>query len=157
MHELRAKFEYFNISYLVIQHVIQTLTGSWIGDFHKSRIWGLLSMDNTFIRLQDALEADRDGKAVLANGYSWDLINQKLNEQPWWDSELVGDGGIISSVRDFSKYLRAMIDQLLPLPKAAQRELKRARVIMNEESIFLSRAVGNMHLAGELPFTRIAT
>ena len=133
--ELRTEFQYFNLGYMVLQHVIQTITGSWIGDFHQTRIWNPLSMNNTYIRLEDALTAVKQGKAVLANGYSKDLLEEKLLEQPWTDTLLVGEGGIISSVRDFAKYLRAMIDMSLPLSRHAQEELIRPRIIMGPPEI----------------------
>ncbi|MCJ1331699.1 hypothetical protein MMC10_008391 [Thelotrema lepadinum] len=133
--ELRTRFQYFNMGYMVLQHVIQTITGSWIGDLHQTRIWNPLSMNNTYIRLEDALTAVKQGKAVLANGYSKDLLEEKLLEQPWTDTLLVGEGGIISSVRDFAKYLRAMIDMKLPLSHLAQEELIRPRIIEGQRAI----------------------
>ena len=127
--ELRSTFQYFNLGYILLQHVIQTITGSWIGELHQRRIWDPLSMNNTYIRLDDALNAVKQRKADLARGYSWDLLGEELLEQPWPDSPLVGPGGIYSSTRDFAKYLRAMMDMKLPLSENAQRELVRPRIM----------------------------
>jgi CubicO group peptidase (beta-lactamase class C family) len=43
----RVKFQYCNQMYVVASHVIETLTGSWLGDVLKERIWGPLKMKAT--------------------------------------------------------------------------------------------------------------
>jgi CubicO group peptidase (beta-lactamase class C family) len=129
MHsELRVRFQYLNLGYMVLQHVIQESTGMWIGDFHQRRIWDPLGMDNTYIRLRDAQNAAAHNGKDLANGYSWDLISRTLNKQTLGDTLLVGQGGIITSVRDYAKYLRAMIFQTLPLSDSLQTELIKPRI-----------------------------
>jgi CubicO group peptidase (beta-lactamase class C family) len=45
--EPRTKFQYCNQMYAVASHVIETLTGSWLGDVLKERIWGPLNMKAT--------------------------------------------------------------------------------------------------------------
>jgi len=45
--EPRTKFQYCNIMYSVASHVIQTLTGKWLRDVLKERIWGPLDMKAT--------------------------------------------------------------------------------------------------------------
>ena len=87
--ELRSAWEYFNIGYIVCQHVIETLSGSWIGDVHRDRIWKPLRMNNTFIRLQDAQRAVEQDAAVLARGYSWDPLEKSASSsrpeiRRWW-------------------------------------------------------------------------
>ncbi|KKY14575.1 putative penicillin-binding [Phaeomoniella chlamydospora] len=134
--ELRAGFHYANIGYLVIQHIIQTITGSWIGDLHERRIWGPLSMKSTFIRLKDALRAVQSKDSILAYGYSWDELEDQILHQPWTDTQLVGGGGIISSVADFAKYLHAMIHQTLPMSKSLQQELIRPRMLQGDDDFF---------------------
>jgi CubicO group peptidase (beta-lactamase class C family) len=45
--EPRTKFQYCNMMYGVASHVIETLTGKWLGDVLKERIWGPLGMKAT--------------------------------------------------------------------------------------------------------------
>jgi CubicO group peptidase (beta-lactamase class C family) len=45
--EPRTKFQYCNQMYGVASHVIETLTGKWLGDVLKERIWGPLKMKST--------------------------------------------------------------------------------------------------------------
>ena len=124
-HELRDETRYFNIGYMVLQHVIETATGRWIGDVHKDKIWTPLGMNSTYIRLGDAIESGHD----MAYGYSWNPYDLKVVHHGWTDTPMVGGGGIISSTRDFSKYLRAMIDKSLPLPLEVQEQLVKPRVV----------------------------
>lgn len=123
--ELRAKFQYLNLGYMVVQYVVENLTGKWIGDVHRERIWGPLGMDSTFIRPGDALKAGKQ----LAYSYSWEPFHQKQLHQPWTDTPLVGGGGIITSATDFAKYLRAVLDHKLPLSESSQKDLHTPRII----------------------------
>lgn len=124
--ELRAKFQYLNIGYMVVQHVIETLTGKFIGDVHKEHIWDPLGMDSTFITLDGALASGKP----FAHGYSWNPFNKTQGHQPWTETTLVGGGGIITSIRDFAKYLQAVVHQKLPLPVELQDELYKPRMIV---------------------------
>ncbi|PKS08616.1 hypothetical protein jhhlp_005003 [Lomentospora prolificans] len=118
--EFREEFQYFNIGYQVAQHIVETLTGKWIGDVFDEAIFGPLGMDSSTVELKVAENmSDR-----LAKGYAYNnATKESLDLQPWWDGDLVGPGGVISSVVDFTKYLRAMISQDLPFSKKLQDAL----------------------------------
>jgi CubicO group peptidase (beta-lactamase class C family) len=45
--EPRIRFQYSNIMYAVVGHVIETLEGVWLGDFLRERIWEPLGMEST--------------------------------------------------------------------------------------------------------------
>jgi CubicO group peptidase (beta-lactamase class C family) len=45
--EPRTTFQYCNIMFLVASHVVESLTGVWLGDFLKERIWEPLGMKST--------------------------------------------------------------------------------------------------------------
>jgi CubicO group peptidase (beta-lactamase class C family) len=45
--EPRTHFQYCNIMFVVVSHVIETLSGKWLGDFLKERIWTPLNMHST--------------------------------------------------------------------------------------------------------------
>jgi CubicO group peptidase (beta-lactamase class C family) len=45
--EPRTKFQYCNLMFVVVSHVIETLSGTWLGDFLKGRIWTPLNMHST--------------------------------------------------------------------------------------------------------------
>ena len=49
--EPRTKFQYCNMMYITISHVIETVTGTWLGDYLKEKIWGPLEMNSTVSRI----------------------------------------------------------------------------------------------------------
>ncbi|KAH8675855.1 beta-lactamase/transpeptidase-like protein [Xylariales sp. PMI_506] len=109
MHaEFREKWSYLNIGYMVLQHIIQKLTGLWVGEAQRQAIWDPLGMDSTVIKLADALRLDKKGSSVLSHGYSYNYLTDSFTRQPWNNTELVGGGGIISSVSDMSKWFEHM-------------------------------------------------
>jgi CubicO group peptidase (beta-lactamase class C family) len=44
---LRTTFQYCNLMFVVASHVVETLTGVWLGDVLKERIWEALGMKST--------------------------------------------------------------------------------------------------------------
>jgi CubicO group peptidase (beta-lactamase class C family) len=44
---LRTAFQYCNLMFVVASHVVETLTGVWLGDVLKERIWEPLGMKST--------------------------------------------------------------------------------------------------------------
>lgn len=45
--EPRTKYQYCNMMYVAASHVIETITGVWLGDFLRERIWEPLGMRST--------------------------------------------------------------------------------------------------------------
>jgi CubicO group peptidase (beta-lactamase class C family) len=45
--EPRTRFQYCNMMFVVISHVIETLESTWLGDFLRKRIWKPLGMTST--------------------------------------------------------------------------------------------------------------
>lgn len=124
--ELREKHQYLNMGYMVIQHVIETLTGKPIQECHHKYIWDPLGMKSTYIRLKDAEASPQ----VLADGYAWDPVMQRLDDAEHVnDYPLVGGGGIITSIKDLTTYLNATVHKILPLDFFWQEELFKPRVV----------------------------
>lgn len=123
--EFRQEWHYLNAGYMLIQTVIQKLSGAWIGDVHREAIWRPLGMDITVAELNEALKLEKDGKTTLAHGYSYDPFTDAQGHQPWTDTELIVGGGIISSASDMAKWLRAFIEdgRGLPLSKESFESL----------------------------------
>src|SRR5438876_11318479 len=70
--ELRTTFQYCNIMFIAVSHVIEVLTGMWLGDFLRTRIWEPLGIKSTFFSLDDAQKHIRkQGITKLARGYWW--------------------------------------------------------------------------------------
>ena len=66
---LRTKWQYSNVMYAAACHLVEALTGQFIGDYLRPKIWGPLKMTNTFYGLSD-LKQHR-GTDNLSKGYRW--------------------------------------------------------------------------------------
>ncbi|KAF2456775.1 beta-lactamase/transpeptidase-like protein [Lineolata rhizophorae] len=109
--QIRTEYQYCNMMYVTLQHIIETITGRWLGYFLRERVWDVLSMSLTFFSLGDAQEAEASGQAVLAHGYYWNDTGRQFVPQEYLDESANGGaGGVISNVVDYARYLRAMMD-----------------------------------------------
>jgi CubicO group peptidase (beta-lactamase class C family) len=45
--EPRTKFQYCNLMFVAASHVVESLTGQWLGEFLRQRIWEPLGMKST--------------------------------------------------------------------------------------------------------------
>ncbi|ETS88227.1 hypothetical protein PFICI_02055 [Pestalotiopsis fici W106-1] len=157
--ELRQQYHYLNQGYMLVQAVIQKLSGRWIGEVHREALWEPLGMDTTVIKLSDALELDRGaGNATLAFGYSYNPLTGRHDHQPWTDTDLVGGGGIISTISDMAKWVRAFVEGGASLPLGKQDfEALRTPLIITGGSVRIEHmspilyAMGwdTMHYRGE--------
>ncbi|KAL8723192.1 MAG: hypothetical protein Q9225_000458 [Loekoesia sp. 1 TL-2023] len=134
--EIRTRYQYCNMIYMTLSHVIETLTGFWLGDILWSRIWSPLNMTRTYFSFSQAQQAvDRDA-AELAKGYMWNNKTQKYVQTPWMDIPLVsGAGNIISNVEDYSQWLRFLINQSPPLSKTGHMSLRHPRTILEDNPL----------------------
>ncbi|CAK7271858.1 hypothetical protein SEPCBS119000_004822 [Sporothrix epigloea] len=119
----RTEWRYCNLMYLVLSHAVETLLTAdgkrpWLGDVLRSWLWQPLGMASTFFSLDDARAAPN----TLAQGYYYDGSVAGLGGDvgdgkssfvavPHMPLEEVsGAGAVISSVRDYSRWLRCWID-----------------------------------------------
>ncbi|KAH0441187.1 hypothetical protein CcaCcLH18_02097 [Colletotrichum camelliae] len=122
--EPRARFQYCNKMFGVMGYLIETLTGQWLGDFLRERLWEPMGMGETYFSLGDA----EGSGLVLANEYVYDPVQGKhlqVPHKPWTAEE--GAGSIISNILDYAKYLRVMMNEDAPLSKDGHREVKTPR------------------------------
>ncbi|KAI9720465.1 MAG: hypothetical protein M1812_002971 [Candelaria pacifica] len=122
---LRTRFLYCNIMYVAVSHAIETVTGMWLGDFLRERIWHPLGMRSTFFSLADAERyAEETESVTLAEGYYWDNKSESYGSVPYVDETVAsGAGATISSVADYAHWLRAMIQRSGPISASAHAEL----------------------------------
>ncbi|PQE06489.1 beta-lactamase-type transpeptidase fold domain containing protein [Rutstroemia sp. NJR-2017a WRK4] len=122
--EMRLKFQYCNIMYIVMSYVLETLKGQWFGDLLYEHLWHPLGMESTYF----STSAAQDGPEDLAQGY--DYYNHKYHEVPFMNLTLTsGAGSIISNVLDYSKWLKALINKSAPLSKAGHNAVRTPRTI----------------------------
>ncbi|PLB47175.1 putative penicillin-binding protein [Aspergillus steynii IBT 23096] len=106
----RTTFQYCNVMFIVASHLIESLTGDWLGNVFRQRIWDPLGMNMSFLSLQDA----QDSGAELAQGYCYndDADNPGFQKVPWKNKpEVSGAGAIISNVNDYAKWAATSLRQ----------------------------------------------
>ena len=127
--EIRTKFQYCNLMYVVVSHAIETITKTWLGDFLFQRIWEPLGMLSTYFSLEDAKTAVAAGNASLARGYVWANSSQEYFAVPYIDETVAsGAGAVISNVLDYAKWLRCMMTMATPLSKAGHAAVISPRI-----------------------------
>ncbi|KAI4140467.1 MAG: hypothetical protein L6R39_005779, partial [Caloplaca ligustica] len=134
--EIRTRFQYCNMMYMTLSHVIERLTDSWLGDVLWNRIWNPLNMTHTYFSFAQAKRASESGAADLATGYTWNNRTQEYAKTPWMDIPLVsGAGNVISNVEDYAKWLRFLMDQPPPLSKTGHQSLRHPRTILEDSPL----------------------
>jgi CubicO group peptidase (beta-lactamase class C family) len=125
-YEPRVKPLYCNTMYVVLSHVIETITGKWLGNVLKERLWGPLGMNSTKFDLQEA----RDGPEHLASGYYWDLEKEEYTEVPHMPVvEISGAGAVLSNALDYAKWVKSLLYQSGPLSGDVHRDIRSPRTL----------------------------
>ena len=123
---LRTTFQYCNLMYIMLGHVIETLTGRWLGDFLAGRIWSPLNMTSTYFSLSDTLQSGKP----FAQGYYWRTDSQTFTEVEYIDeTSMEGCGAVISSVNDYSRWIRMMIERTGPITESGHQDLITPRIL----------------------------
>ena len=128
---IRTKFQYCNLMFITLGHVIETLTGQWLGKFLAERIWEPLNMTSTYFSLSDALQSGKP----FARGQYWLNKSQTFMEVDYVDNAAIeGAGAVLSSVVDYSKWVRMMINRDEPISKAGHEALVTPHMIAGRRS-----------------------
>lgn len=128
---LRTTFQYCNLMYITLSHVIESLVGQWTGTFLAERIWTPLNMTSTYFSLSDARKSGRP----LAQSYYWRTDSETFTAvDPNDETSTEGAGGVISSVSDYSKWIRMMIDRTGPISERGHHDLTTPRILEEELS-----------------------
>lgn len=119
--EPRVTFQYCNLMFVVLSHVIETVTSSWIGDVLRQVIWQPLGMQSTFFSYGEA----RTSRKVIATGYFWDEDAEEyvaVEEDPVEFSS--GAGAIITNAVDYSKWVKCLLYETAPFSAATHQEIR---------------------------------
>ncbi|KAJ4326164.1 hypothetical protein N0V84_003214 [Fusarium piperis] len=124
--EPRVKFQYCNLMYAVLSHVIETVTGKSLGDVMRELILEPLGMTSTYLSLDDAKASPND----LAAGYYWD---EDTSEHVLVESVSVlehgGAGAIISNAEDYAKWAKCMLFSTPPFSEAVHEDIRKPRIV----------------------------
>ncbi|KAK0617098.1 beta-lactamase/transpeptidase-like protein [Immersiella caudata] len=130
--EPRTTYMYCNLMYVVLSHCVETLTGRSLGEVLRRRIWEPLGMKETFWGLEDLPKENK-----LATGYYWDGDRKEfgvVESDP--APEISGAGLVISSVRDYAKWLRCQLEEGDPLSKAVHAAVREPKTIEGTGGVF---------------------
>lgn len=124
---LRTKYQYCNLMFVVAAHVIETLTGEWLGDLLARRIWAPLEMKSTFFSLEDAQQAPEN----LARGYAYCAEHTGYREVEWMSlDEVSGAGSVITNVLDYVKWARSLLGRKPPLSEEVHKAIWEPRTLI---------------------------
>ncbi|EFX03953.1 serine beta-lactamase-like superfamily protein [Grosmannia clavigera kw1407] len=129
--ELRTKWQYSNHMYWAVSHAIEEKSGQDLGTFMSNRLWRPLGMDATFLSIADALDYEKaHPETKLAAPHKWHEESKSFKVMPFWDDVgISGAGGMVSSVSDCAKWIRAFIDKAAPISPDGYSALTSAHMI----------------------------
>ncbi|PHH74848.1 hypothetical protein CDD80_2785 [Ophiocordyceps camponoti-rufipedis] len=128
--EPHQEFHYNNQMYTVLQHVVETLTGRWLGHLLQDMLWRPLSMNSTYFDLKQALAAPEH----LSTGYYWHRGQRKLKPMPLMPTDpMNASGAVISTVVDFAAWVRCLLRRSEPLSPSVHKELRKPRAVQSPE------------------------
>ncbi|KAF1364492.1 beta-lactamase/transpeptidase-like protein [Lizonia empirigonia] len=103
---LRTEYQYSNAMYTVATHLIETVTGETYSNFVKKKDMG-------------------------AAGYHWDKEKGEHIAIPSYaQPEGQGAGCVYSSVSDYARWVRALLQHSHPLSEASHKEMVKGRIIV---------------------------
>ncbi|EEP80003.1 predicted protein [Uncinocarpus reesii 1704] len=145
---LRTKFQYCNMMYTVATYLIEAKTGQSFSNFLQARFFEPLDMQSTSLQPQSARVKGFGDR--IATGYAW---NKKKKAYSGFQApdcpEAQGAGSIITSVNDFIRFLKALINQEGPISKRLYQGLVRMRTFENPNLQWLKPGSSpNMYAAG---------
>ncbi|KAI0027306.1 beta-lactamase/transpeptidase-like protein, partial [Vararia minispora EC-137] len=129
--ELRERFSYTNLMYMVGKHIIDKYGPGSFFEFIDTRIFKPLNMSSTY----SPAVASASGRATE----NWTNEGRRI---PWWYTEddyelLSGPGGVIASAEDLAKWVRMLLHAGVDpstnttiLPESVFSETTLARVIV---------------------------
>ncbi|KAI0346460.1 beta-lactamase transpeptidase-like protein [Trametopsis cervina] len=103
--ELRERFQYNNMMYMLVSHVVTLYSGMSFPDFVKSRIWSPLNLTSSTYNITEAFAS-----GLLSQSWTKDgrRIPNPLTD-PGTASMASGPGGIMTNVIDLTKWLRMQL------------------------------------------------
>ncbi|KAM4054515.1 beta-lactamase [Hirsutella rhossiliensis] len=130
-YEPRTDYSYNNWMYIVMSHVIETITKKWLGDVLREQIWKPLGMNSTYFTPKDAENA----KEPMASGYIWNNVTQNYTKTlPMPMNDLSGAAAIISNVLDYAKWIKCLLNETEPFSKDVHEDIRKPRMIESTDT-----------------------
>ncbi|KAL1871518.1 hypothetical protein Plec18167_007078 [Paecilomyces lecythidis] len=130
---VRTKFIYCNMMYTVATYLVEKKSGLPFSDFLQKRFFEPLGMNSTSLQ-PEAARARGFGPRITP-GYSWDNDSKKYIEfQTPNCPEAQGAGSIITSVNDYIRWVKAMMNHEGPITKEIYKGLIKSRTLQNPDA-----------------------
>lgn len=131
------EYEYSNSNYLLLNHIVSSVSGQSLNDFAQEKIFKPLGMQHTFF-LEEA------GKVVKnrAIGYQKEGEEATFQQSHFFNFAAAGDGRLHTTLDDFIKWMQHFKQPKIGQPNFIEQLLKRG--IENDGDI-MSYALGLEH------------
>lgn len=133
--ESRTRFQYCNLMFATVGHIVETITSQWLGAFLHQHILKPLGMNGTFFSRENATS---QSSYCFAHGYFENNDTQNYKQVSWARTDIdVGAGAVISNVLDYAKWLRMMMHRAPPLSASGHAALMKPRSILESNTMGL--------------------
>ncbi|KEF61262.1 uncharacterized protein A1O9_02827 [Exophiala aquamarina CBS 119918] len=127
---IRARYLYCNMMYTVATYLVEVKSTQSFGQFLQHRIFQPLGMQSTSLQPGSARSKVLGDR--IASGYYWQKAESTYYEVQSSDCEEgQGAGSIISSVGDFIKWIKALLNRENPISERLYQGLVRGRSLKN--------------------------
>ncbi|KAG9772952.1 beta-lactamase/transpeptidase-like protein, partial [Aureobasidium melanogenum] len=132
----RTVWQYCNLFFTAVSHVIESVTGKSQADLLRDRIFEPLGMNESYYSRQDAASCQASNpRCILADSYGW---NKETSSYTKWalnqSNPANGAAGIISNVIDYSKWVRTLMYESGPVSKEGHAKLKHPSSMQSVET-----------------------
>ncbi|KAL4732931.1 beta-lactamase/transpeptidase-like protein [Aspergillus similis] len=125
--EIRTKFQYCNLMYVVAAHLVEKMTNQSLYEFLRENLWGPLNMHSTYLDTAPALADKRE----ISEGYFFNpSTNQTVATNLEYSPVVRGAGNILTSVNDYAKWVSALLVRAPPISEEGYTALFGAHSIV---------------------------
>ncbi|KAI0906517.1 beta-lactamase/transpeptidase-like protein [Ustulina deusta] len=123
---------YNNMMYTVATYLVEKKSGLTFADFLQEHFFGPLGMCSTHLQLERTQSFGLGYR--IATGYSWDKESEHYTGFEALDCpEAQGAGSIITSVNDYIKWVKAMMNREPPIDEEVYQGLVKMRTFASQD------------------------
>ena len=135
--QLREKWQYCNLMFTAVSHVLQSVTGMFHADLLHDWIFQPLGMNHSYYSMDDAASCQKSNpECKLADSYTWN--NETSSYEKWplrANHPPNGAGGIISNVIDYSSWVRTLMYESGPVSTEGHAMMKSPLSVESTEEL----------------------
>ena len=97
VHEPGSQYEYSNLGYFLLAHVVESVSGKTLRQFAEAEIFSPLGMDRSFFN-------DNVDQVIPNRAYGYRQLDDGSWEVYMTNLDFVGDGGVFTTLDDFLRW-----------------------------------------------------